>query len=146
PRRQDAAGRVMTAGEGVLDRRLAVERVRDRLAHEGAGQAARPRVEPVEADAEGRPPHVLVARVGALAPAERRHRALLEIAVLELLAHGVVRLAGEDPVHDARQARRALERVGVPGEHDLLPALPADEPERPGPDRRGAERVALLLG
>ena len=33
--------------------------------------------------------------------------------MLELLAHGIVRLAGEDPVHDAGEAGRALERVGL---------------------------------
>jgi hypothetical protein len=43
-------------------------------------------------------------------------------------------------------SRGATEVVGVGGQHDLLAALPALEPERSRPDRRGAERLALLGG
>src|SRR5207247_9028677 len=73
------------------------------------------------------------------------HRRVLEIAPEELGVHRVELLAEEDPVDEPREPRRTAEVFGIGGEHDLLAPRPALEPERPGADGLGAERLAELL-
>ena len=85
-RGQDAARGLMAAEEDLLDGALAVQGVRDGAAHARVVEPAHPGVEAVEPHREGRAAQVLVARVRGLVPARRRHRALLELPLLELLA------------------------------------------------------------
>jgi hypothetical protein len=103
-------------------------------------------VQAVEPHAHHRSLHVdVIASRDHLPVVLHRNRRVLEIAAAELLVHDVQPLAGEDPVHERRQARRAVEVVAVRAEDDLFPAIPAHELERTGADRVRAEGVALLL-
>ena len=135
----------MLAEEDLLDHRLAVECVGDRLANPNVTERLRSRVQAVKADAEGGSPHVLVAGIADPVPAPRGHGALFEIALLELLTDLVGHLAREDAIDEPRQPGGAVKGVRVGGQNDLFSRLPANELERSGADRIGPECLALLL-
>src|SRR5207248_11353020 len=129
-----------------LDDRLAVDGVDERLADEPVSERLHAHVEAVEADREHRPFDIALAGSGdRFAVVAMGRRRVLQVAALELLVHGVELLAREDAIDEPRQSRRALEVIRICREHQLAPALPLHEPERPRPHRRRAEGVALLL-
>src|SRR4029434_113780 len=99
-----------------------VEWVGDVAAHPDVAHRLHAGLEPVEADAEGDAPDVLVPRVVDLAPADRRHRALVQLAAVEVTAHHVAELPGEDAIHDPGEPRRTLEVVAICRQYDLIPA------------------------
>ncbi len=146
-RRQNPAGHRVLTEVDVLDDRLAVDGVKKGLAHPPVAERLHPRVEAVEAHAAHGPLHVDVAVAGAESPSigVRRQRRVLQTAPQELLVHRVALVAREDPEDETRELRRPFEVLDVRGQHDLLSALPAEEPERSAADRLGAEGLALSL-
>ncbi len=146
PRGQDAPRQSMPPEPNLRHDRLAIDRVGHCLAHTAVVERLGPRVEAVVAEVEHRPPHVVVPLTGDdLTVVSGRNRAVLEAAALELLEHLFQLGAGEDPIDEADQTRRAVEVVGIRGQHDLLASLPPDEPEGARPDRPATERLVLLL-
>jgi hypothetical protein len=106
-----------------------------------------PGVEPVETEADHRPPDVDVAVVGGQRSAvgAQRDRPVLEVALQELVVHRVPLIAREDPIDEARDLWRPVEVIRDRAEDDLFAALPANELEGPGADGLRAERGSLSL-